>query len=99
MEGVLKSLGAEVNDDSQLNLHPDLPSQRDETKTSKPFTHHVDTDFVKHPDPRDLAQREVEQEFGKLVIGDGRSRYLSNRFWSSLGDEVNTSIPLGVFPS
>ncbi|EEH11074.1 fungal specific transcription factor domain-containing protein [Histoplasma capsulatum G186AR] len=88
VEGVLKSLGAEVNDDSQLNLHPDLPSQRDETKTSKPFTHHVDTDFVKHPDPRDLAQREVEQEFGKLVIGDGRSRYLSNRFWSSLGDEV-----------
>lgn len=99
VEGVLKSLGAEVNGDSQLNLHPDLPSRRDETKPSKPFTHHVDTDFVKHPDPRDLAQREVEQEFGKLVIGDGRSRYLSNRFWSSLGDEVNTSIPLGEFPS
>ena len=30
----------------------------------------------------------VTREFGRLVVEDGRSRYVSNKFWSSLSDEV-----------
>ncbi|KAL2848077.1 fungal-specific transcription factor domain-containing protein [Aspergillus pseudoustus] len=30
----------------------------------------------------------LEHEFGRLVIEDNRSRYVSNRFWASLGDEI-----------
>ncbi|KAE8145466.1 fungal-specific transcription factor domain-containing protein [Aspergillus avenaceus] len=32
--------------------------------------------------------RSLEHEFGRLVIDEGRSRYVSNRFWASLGDEI-----------
>lgn len=33
----------------------------------------------------------LEHEFGRLVIEDNRSRYVSNRFWASLGDQVGYS--------
>ncbi|KAJ5543353.1 hypothetical protein N7535_005781 [Penicillium sp. DV-2018c] len=29
-----------------------------------------------------------ENEFGRLVIDEGRSRYVSNQLWASLGDEI-----------
>lgn len=41
-------------------------------------------------DPRKLAPKKLENEFGRLVIEEGRSRYVSNRLWASLGDEVYT---------
>jgi hypothetical protein len=34
----------------------------------------------------------LEHEFGRLVIDHNRSRYVSNRFWASLGDEVSCSL-------
>ncbi|KAJ5636624.1 uncharacterized protein N7484_009937 [Penicillium longicatenatum] len=39
-------------------------------------------------DPKKLAPGKFENEFGRLVIEEGRSRYVSNRLWASLGDEV-----------
>lgn len=39
-------------------------------------------------DPKKVKPRNLENEFGRLVIEDGRSRYVSNRFWASLGDEI-----------
>ncbi|KAJ5206849.1 Transcription factor [Penicillium cf. griseofulvum] len=39
-------------------------------------------------DPKKLAPDKFENEFGRLVIDEGRSRYVSNRLWTSLGDEV-----------
>lgn len=39
-------------------------------------------------DPKKVNSRNVENEFGRLVIEEGRSRYVSNRFWASLGDEI-----------
>ncbi|KAL4887935.1 fungal-specific transcription factor domain-containing protein [Aspergillus ambiguus] len=35
-----------------------------------------------------LQPRNLQHEFGRLVIDEGRSRYVSNRFWASLGDEI-----------
>lgn len=37
-------------------------------------------------DPRHIGQ--LQNEFGRLVIEEGRSRYVSNRLWTSLGDEI-----------
>lgn len=39
-------------------------------------------------DPTKLKPGKFENEFGRLVIDEGRSRYVSNRLWASLGDEV-----------
>lgn len=45
-------------------------------------------DAAKLDPTRPIAPRNIEHEFGRLVIDEGRSRYVSNRFWASLGDEV-----------
>ncbi|EAW08344.1 putative C6 transcription factor [Aspergillus clavatus NRRL 1] len=44
--------------------------------------------FMLDPDPKAAKPRTLEHEFGRLVIDEGRSRYVSNRFWASLGDEI-----------
>ncbi len=41
-------------------------------------------DEAVHPD----GTAGVIKEFGRLVVEDGRSRYVSNKFWSSLSEEV-----------
>ncbi|GLB02902.1 hypothetical protein AtubIFM57258_006370 [Aspergillus tubingensis] len=45
-------------------------------------------DAAKLDPTRPIAPRNIEHEFGRLVIDEGRSRYVSNRFWASLGDEI-----------
>ncbi|KAJ5893760.1 hypothetical protein N7495_005451 [Penicillium taxi] len=39
-------------------------------------------------DPRKPDPGKFENEFGRLVIDEGKSRYVSNRLWASLGDEI-----------
>lgn len=43
-------------------------------------------------DPKNLVPNKLENEFGRLVIDEGRSRYVSNRLWASLGDEVRDAL-------
>lgn len=43
-------------------------------------------------DPKKLDTGKFGNEFGRLVIDEGRSRYVSNRLWASLGDEVRLEI-------
>lgn len=38
-------------------------------------------------DPEDPVDA-IDQEFGRLLIDDTKSTYVSHRFWASLGDEV-----------
>jgi hypothetical protein len=37
----------------------------------------------------------LETEFGRLAVGDGRSRYIVGSFWASLNEEVCHYTPLG----
>lgn len=39
-------------------------------------------------DPKKISVGKFGNEFGRLVIDEGRSRYVNNRLWASLGDEV-----------
>ncbi|KAJ5477413.1 hypothetical protein N7539_007557 [Penicillium diatomitis] len=39
-------------------------------------------------DPKAPVPKNFENEFGRLVIDEGKSRYVSNRLWASLGDEI-----------
>ncbi|KAJ5948875.1 Zn(II)2Cys6 transcription factor [Penicillium verhagenii] len=47
--------------------------------------------------PSDDGPRQVEQQFGRLVIDDTRSCYVSNILWASLGDEVRSSFESAKF--
>ena len=39
-------------------------------------------------DPKRRNSTVTDKELGRLVINEGRSRYVSNTFWASMGDEV-----------
>lgn len=93
LEGVIEHL-------SEKNVGaPNAPSppqqaqpQQDEPARADP-PHSADNEncpFV-NLDPRNPPKkRNLEHEFGRLVIEEGRSRYVSNRLWASLGDEVGS---------
>ncbi|KAL8713350.1 MAG: hypothetical protein Q9220_002549 [cf. Caloplaca sp. 1 TL-2023] len=38
--------------------------------------------------PRKSSVDGATKEFGRLVVDEGRSRYVSNKFWTSLGEEI-----------
>ena len=44
---------------------------------------------IHEPSKAEKSSSGMVKEFGKLVVGDGRSRYVSNRFWTSLSEEVS----------
>ena len=41
------------------------------------------------PGPENTNQDGMIKEFGRLVVDEGRSRYVSNKFWNSLSEEVS----------
>ncbi|CAG8104666.1 unnamed protein product [Penicillium olsonii] len=55
------------------------PQPQSQTESGCPFG---------DPDPNKVDPNKFENEFGRLVIDEGRSRYVSNRLWASLGDEI-----------
>ncbi|KAL4911292.1 hypothetical protein BDW74DRAFT_7306 [Aspergillus multicolor] len=77
------------------NAQPSPPQQQGDRSSG---------DQAKHPQPpqdvgasdaqkcpvtgRQILLPPLEHEFGRLVIEDNRSRYVSNRFWASLGDQI-----------
>ncbi|PGH10193.1 hypothetical protein AJ80_07552 [Polytolypa hystricis UAMH7299] len=87
LEGVVQNLGAQVDgeDDLQALLFPDAGDKDGQKGTGNGSPRQprcIDLD------PKKVLLGDVTQELGRLVIEDGRSRYVSNRFWASLGDEI-----------
>ncbi|KKK17177.1 hypothetical protein ARAM_002476 [Aspergillus rambellii] len=98
LEGVIEHLsekkGGMVNAKVPDTLTPTSPQQRnDRLPGNEPSQPQSDDDNESGcpltADPVKLPkQHALEHEFGRLVIDENRSRYVSNRFWASLGDEV-----------
>ena len=100
LEGVVQSLGkgadeAEEHHDADAadgpspisieNGDEDGCKKEDSEKAPTRFMAHMaENSATKVPDP----DEKLVKEFGRLVVEDGRSRYVSNKFWSSLGEEV-----------
>ena len=51
------------------------------------FMAHVNENIASRPPNED---EKMMKEFGRLVVEEGRSRYVSNKFWSSLSEEVGS---------
>ena len=79
LESVVDSLGAQVDDDG--NPQPaDHGSER--TRTSEGAS-------LSELSPTAPSRKaSLEYGLGRLLIKEGRSRYVSNEFWSSLGEEI-----------
>ncbi|KAK2806367.1 hypothetical protein FQN51_007411 [Onygenales sp. PD_10] len=95
LEGVVQSLGVQVDDEedpgsenTQSSRTSDSKEKQDASTNNYPRKNaHFHPGFM-NTDPRKPVQRDISQELGRLVIGEGRSRYVSNRFWTNFGDEI-----------
>ena len=85
LEGVIQNLGAQVEEDKSPlrgpgvmpSIQGELESHREESLRQNGET-----------DPKRSNSTGVDKQLGRLVINEGRSRYVSNAFWASMGDEV-----------
>ena len=81
LEGVVQTLGAQV-DDQGLEASP---LRKDSTQTN---VSPINDNSFSNADPKNRPERKIAQELGRLVVDEGRSRYVSNSIWASLAEEV-----------
>lgn len=78
LESVVDSLGTQVDEDG--NVHPSIEGNAN-NRRSISETYDLS--------PQGPARKDsLEHRLGRLLIKDGRSRYVSNEFWSSIGEEI-----------
>lgn len=77
LESVVDSLGAQVDEDGVVHEHDATNHERRSISTD-----------VDHDTGND-RRSSLEYGLGRLMIKGGRSRYVSNEFWSSLGEEIH----------
>ncbi|PKX89574.1 putative C6 transcription factor [Aspergillus novofumigatus IBT 16806] len=98
LEGVIEHLSGKkpgaaeplstVSSPSQQETGPASPQEGRQTTPQTQSVQAGKCPFVLDSDPQAAKPRNLEHEFGRLVIDEGRSRYVSNRLWASLGDEI-----------
>lgn len=97
LEGVVQSLGKGIDEDGETIIEP-AESKPEGLQQS---AQQNGADNAKLPNgcqrPGEAHQERKKdskdsgppvKEFGRLVVEDGRSRYVSNKFWNSLSEEV-----------
>lgn len=97
LEGVVQSLGVTVQDNEPI-AEDDKAEEEDEEPPEKETEEEELRRKIK--EIRELKRKKmekmdedksvasVESRFGRLVVDEGRSRYINPSFWASLSDEV-----------
>ncbi|KAI9043284.1 putative C6 transcription factor [Aspergillus affinis] len=89
LEGVIEHLSEKNAGAPNTPSPPQQSQQKEPTPTEPSQSADAENCPFANMDPRKPPKRRnLEHEFGRLVIEEGRSRYVSNRLWASLGDEV-----------
>lgn len=97
LEGLVKNLGHEDDETSlgEAALDPRGSPIMQGESASKPTscsgratTGHYDSSSRKEKSAEGDLNGVPVKEFGRLVVDEGRSRYVSNKFWASLSEEV-----------
>ena len=87
LEGVVQSLGAQVDEDGGISKASGyLTSIQGDLNA----IHREESPGWGNKDPKTAGSTPADKQLGRLVIDEGRSRYVSNAFWASMGDEVST---------
>jgi hypothetical protein len=98
LEGVVQSLNAQVEEHEQQ----DAEREKNGTAVSGCPNGSAGVEQGGCPSGRDLEGASVvvdnsveglETRFGRLVVDQGRSRYINNSFWASLNNEVSARAP------
>ncbi len=88
LEGVIQSLGAQGEDDKGAGVAKGpavMPSIQGELEAHQ----RQETLQNGNNELQPLRSDSMDKQLGRLVINEGRSRYVSNAFWASMGDEVS----------
>jgi len=90
---VVQNLGKGIDEEGEvieMVLSPEEPAKPtvDEAK-QKPKTLSDCGMLRSVQGPNNTNQDGMIKEFGRLVVDEGRSRYVSNKFWNSLSEEVS----------
>lgn len=91
LEGVVQSLGAQVDEEGTVTQNGVVQSpkamatiadqlQRSDSGRNSPGSDASGEGYT--------HRGSIDKQVGRLVINEGRSRYVSNAFWASMGDEV-----------
>lgn len=96
LEGVVQSLGKGIDEDGETivetqekkpEITEKLPvGQQPAVNGTKPAKYAPNG--IHEPDKDDADTNGMVKEFGRLVVEHGKSRYVSNKFWASLSEEV-----------
>lgn len=91
LEGVVQHLGKGIDEEGEV-VEIAQPSE----EPTKPAVDECEPKTLKTcgllrfiPGPKDTDHGGIAKEFGQLVVDEGRSRYVSNKFWNSLSEEVS----------
>ncbi|KAL8643227.1 MAG: hypothetical protein Q9226_008415, partial [Calogaya cf. arnoldii] len=96
LEGVVQHLGKGLDEEGE-KVEDDLkdgPTPAIDADASPPKSPKEEKKIPKAcglfngPEPRKSSVDGVTKEFGRLQVDEGRSRYVSNKFWNSLGEEI-----------
>ena len=99
LEAVVQGLGKGIDDggepvlDTQTGHDSNTPANMKHSE-SPPKAVFQNTSLVGAFEPKNVKSRDEDktsgmvEEFGRLVVEEGRSRYVSNKFWTSLSEEV-----------
>lgn len=89
LEGVVQSLGVGVDDD---DASPDGQNGHNETEDEQLRRKLAEVKELRRKKyvqlDEDKSSAGIESRFGRLVVDEGRSRYINPSFWASLSDEV-----------
>jgi hypothetical protein len=82
LEGVVQSLNAQVEE------HEQEAAEREKREGSGDQVCPKEQRESRRVVAADNSVQGLETRFGRLVVDQGRSRYINNSFWASLNNEV-----------
>ncbi|KAL8805739.1 MAG: hypothetical protein Q9182_001772 [Xanthomendoza sp. 2 TL-2023] len=96
LEGVVQNLGKNLDEEEGNGEDTkDEAMPTNDTDSGTPKSPKKEKDKLPNscglfngPEPRKKSLDGISKEFGRLVVDEGRSRYVSNNFWNSLGEEI-----------
>lgn len=86
LEGVVQSLNAQVEEHEQEAA--DRTQTQDQDRSRQASSSDCFPSRVSPSVALDNTVEGLESRFGRLVVDQGRSRYINNSFWASLNNEV-----------
>lgn len=101
LEGMVKTLGGAAAEDGNAQpaeeektpaAPPPPPKREPQVFVGVKKSHDPDSEECakyRYLPPEDKTIAGLETRFGRLVVDEGRSRYINSSFWASLNNEVN----------